>query len=109
MKSTVLWKPQAERTLLKLWLESSHRVVLTKAAEEIESLVRQRPESIGESRELGRRWLFVEPLGVRGTEEDYADRHPGPADLPLVIEVADSSLGTDRSTKPRLYATAGVT
>ncbi len=45
---------------------------------------------------------------VRGTEEDYADRHPGPADLPLVIEVADSSLGTDRSTKQRLYATAGV-
>ena len=45
---------------------------------------------------------------VRGTEENYADRHPGPADLPLVIEVADSSLGTDRSTKQRLYATAGV-
>lgn len=45
---------------------------------------------------------------VRGTEEDYADRHPGPADLPLLIEVADSSVGTDRSTKQRLYATAGV-
>ena len=45
---------------------------------------------------------------VRGTEEDYADRHPGPADLPLVIEVADSSVGTDRSTKQRLYATARV-
>jgi Uma2 family endonuclease len=45
---------------------------------------------------------------VRGTEEDYADRHPGPADLPLVIEVADSSIDTDRSTKQRLYATAGV-
>lgn len=46
---------------------------------------------------------------VRGTEEDYTDHHPGPADLPLVIEVADSSVGTDRSTKQRLYATAGVT
>ena len=45
---------------------------------------------------------------VLGTEEDYADRHPGPADLPLVIEVGDSSVGTDRSTKQRLYATAGV-
>ncbi len=45
---------------------------------------------------------------VRGTEEDYADRHPGPADLTLVIEVADSSVGTDRSTKQRLYATAEV-
>ncbi len=45
---------------------------------------------------------------VRGTEEDYANRHPGPPDLPLVIEVADSSLGIDRSTKQRLYATAGI-
>ena len=45
---------------------------------------------------------------VRGTEEDYANRHPGPADLEVVIEVADSSVGTDRSTKQRLYATAGI-
>jgi len=37
------------------------------------------------------------------------DRHPGPADLVLVIEVSDSSVGTDRATKQRLYATAGVT
>ncbi len=45
---------------------------------------------------------------VRGTEEDYADHHPGPADLVLVIEVADSSVSTDRSTKQRLYASAGI-
>jgi len=45
---------------------------------------------------------------VRGTEEDYAKRYPGPADLPLVIEVADSSLSIDQTTKQRLYATAGV-
>ena len=64
MKFTVVWKPQAERTLLELWLETSHRDALTRAAEEIESLVRERPESVGESRDLGRRWLFVEPLGV---------------------------------------------
>ena len=45
---------------------------------------------------------------ARGMEEDYVDRHPGPADLPLVIEVADSSLRIDRTTKQRLYATAGI-
>ena len=45
---------------------------------------------------------------ARGTEENYSDRHPGPADLPLVIEVADSSLSIDRSTKQRLYANAGI-
>lgn len=45
---------------------------------------------------------------VKGTEEDYTERHPGPDDLPLVIEVADSSVSTDRSTKQRLYAAAGI-
>ena len=40
---------------------------------------------------------------VRGTEEDYRDGHPGPDDLSLVIEIADSSVSTDRSTKQRLY------
>ncbi len=45
---------------------------------------------------------------VRGREEDYIGRHPSPADLPLVIEIADSSVSTDRSTKQRLYATAGI-
>ena len=45
---------------------------------------------------------------VCGTEEDYTDRHPGSDDLPLVIEVADSSVATDRSTKQRLYALAEI-
>jgi Uma2 family endonuclease len=33
---------------------------------------------------------------VRGGVDDYADRHPGPADVALIIEVADSSLREDR-------------
>ena len=45
---------------------------------------------------------------VRGTEEDFTDHHPGPQDVVLAIEVSDSSVGTDRTTKQRLYATAGV-
>ncbi|TXT35473.1 MAG: hypothetical protein FD138_1339 [Planctomycetota bacterium] len=45
---------------------------------------------------------------IRGSEDDYADRHPGPADILLAIEVADSSVSTDRSTKQRLYASAGI-
>lgn len=45
---------------------------------------------------------------VRGSEEDFTDHHPGPADVILVIEVADSSVGVDRTTKQRLYATANV-
>ena len=41
-------------------------------------------------------------------EEDFATGHPGLADVALAIEVADSSVATDRSTKQRLYATAGI-
>jgi hypothetical protein len=40
--------------------------------------------------------------------EDYRGRHPGPNDIAAVIEVADSSLDFDRTTKHRLYAAAGI-
>jgi Uma2 family endonuclease len=51
-----------------------------------------------------------EPDGavVRGGPRDYADRHPGPADVALVIEVADTSLDRDRGVKLRSYARAGI-
>lgn len=45
---------------------------------------------------------------VRGTTEDYRDRHPEPGDILYVIEVADSSLQRDRTTKQRMYADAGI-
>ena len=45
---------------------------------------------------------------VRGETRRYLDRHPGPQDVPLVIEVADSSLQRDRTLKKRLYAAAGI-
>jgi Uma2 family endonuclease len=38
----------------------------------------------------------------------YADRHPGPGDLLVVVEVADSTLRTDLILKARLYARAGI-
>ena len=45
---------------------------------------------------------------VRGTEEDYLPRHPGPADIGLLVEVSASSLAIDRFDKLRIYARAGV-
>jgi Uma2 family endonuclease len=45
---------------------------------------------------------------VRGTRDDYRDRHPGPVDIGLVVEVADSSLGWDRGGKLSAYARSGV-
>lgn len=51
-----------------------------------------------------------EPDGsvVRGEPRQYKDRHPGPTDLALVVEVADSSLEWDRTAKKRSYARAGI-
>lgn len=45
---------------------------------------------------------------VRGAPTDYCGRHPGPADIAAVFEVADSSLEFDRDTKLQLYALAGI-
>ncbi len=38
----------------------------------------------------------------------YSQRHPGPDDLLLVVEVSDSTLRFDRMTKASLYALAGI-
>jgi Uma2 family endonuclease len=53
---------------------------------------------------------------ARLREDNYLDSHPTPADIILVIEVADSTLGFvgeafpegNRNTKAPLYAAAGI-
>jgi Uma2 family endonuclease len=45
---------------------------------------------------------------LRPKDDFYSSRHAGPADLLLIIEVADSSLDYDRITKMQLYAETGV-
>lgn len=37
---------------------------------------------------------------ARGGVIDYRDRHPGPADVPLLVEVSDTSLQQDRDLVP---------
>lgn len=39
-----------------------------------------------------------------GSRDDYVDHHPGPANVALVVEVADSSLEEDRTIKMPIYA-----
>lgn len=41
---------------------------------------------------------------VRGHRRDYHDHHPGPQDVVLVIEVADTTLQRDRTLKKQIYA-----
>jgi Uma2 family endonuclease len=45
---------------------------------------------------------------LRRRDDRYRQSHPGPADVLLVIEVADTSLRFDRDTKVSLYAVHGI-
>ena len=45
---------------------------------------------------------------ARRRNDFYADRHPEPGDVLLVIEVADSSLRYDRTEKTPRYGRAGI-
>ena len=45
---------------------------------------------------------------VRPPKERYLTRHPQPADIFLVVEVADSSLDDDRNIMRPLYAESGI-
>src|SRR5713101_8748362 len=47
-------------------------------------------------------------LVVRGTRRDYTDRQPGPDEVVMVVEVADTTLRRDRGVKKRIYAAAGL-
>jgi Uma2 family endonuclease len=45
---------------------------------------------------------------ARGRVRDYTARHPGAGDIGLVVEVSDSTLDYDRTTKLALYAAARI-
>jgi Uma2 family endonuclease len=45
---------------------------------------------------------------VRGKPDDYATRRPTVDDTLLVVEVSDSSLVDDQTTKAAIYAAAGI-
>jgi Uma2 family endonuclease len=45
---------------------------------------------------------------IRGGETDYLNRHPGPEDVALVVEVSDTALNRDQTLKKQLYAAAAV-
>ncbi|MBN9518728.1 Uma2 family endonuclease [bacterium] len=67
-------------------------------------------------------WCYRVQLGVRLADSEpqpdfavvrapagtYRQRHPEPADIGLLVEVANTSLVRDTQDKVRMYATAGV-
>ena len=45
---------------------------------------------------------------MAGAPEDYRTRHPGPAEIALLVEVAETSLGRDQGDKLQAYAAGGI-
>ena len=45
---------------------------------------------------------------LRPRDDFYASRHPGPGDVLLIVEIADSSIGYDREVKASAYAMSGI-
>jgi Uma2 family endonuclease len=45
---------------------------------------------------------------IRGRRRDYANRHPSPKEVALLVEVGDTSLERDRGWKKHIYAAAGI-
>ena len=56
--------------------------------------------------------LYSEPepdlVLLRPRADFYASAHPGPADILLIVEVAESSIEYDREVKARVYARSSV-
>ena len=58
--------------------------------------------------ESDRGWRSGADVSVaRGLVEDYDERHPGPGDIALVLEIARTSVAKDRRLA-RVYAAAGI-
>jgi Uma2 family endonuclease len=95
--------------VFKMPKKPAHRLALRKLARALEKLVPaewfvqvQEPITLSTSE--------PEPDAavIRGNEDDFASRHPGPAEVLMVVEVADTTLQRDRTTKLRAYAGAAI-
>lgn len=63
----------------------------------------QNPISLGRHSELQPDLVLARPK-----PDFYAEAHPGPEAILLVVEVAETSAGVDREVKVPLYAQAGI-
>lgn len=90
---------------------TSHVLTLRLLAIELETLLHHRPVFVSTQDPI-RLDNYSEPEPdltiVRGTIQDYAEHHPRPNEVCLIVEVADSTLKQDCEIKDKLYAQAGI-
>ena len=60
---TVIWRPEAEDDLARLWNKATDRRAVARAADSFEAAVRRNPSDVGESIGEPSRIEFVDPLG----------------------------------------------
>jgi hypothetical protein len=90
MRCTVVWMPGAEQRLATVWMASSDRSGVTRAANEIDRLLAVDPQTIGDLRFDTVRSAVVWPLGVE-FEIDEDDR------MVRVLSVWDASTASPDS------------
>jgi hypothetical protein len=64
MNFTVVYKPSAEGELIDVWIAAPDQGAVSLAANQIDGVLGHDPLSQGESRDEGRRILFIDPLAV---------------------------------------------
>lgn len=64
MNYTVVWQPTALQQLAAAWVDATDRRAVTRASDQIDTLLGFAPAQVGESRDALRRVLVVPPLAV---------------------------------------------
>lgn len=64
MRYTVVWAQRAEAELATIWANAEDRGAVASAADTFDTVLRDDPDTKGESRHARFRILFVPPLGV---------------------------------------------
>ncbi len=64
MRYTLAWDEEPEAALAAIWLAARDRQRLSEVTARIEERLRRSPETVGESRERGRRILHDNPLAI---------------------------------------------
>ncbi|MCO6479553.1 MAG: Uma2 family endonuclease [Phaeodactylibacter sp.] len=91
-------------------IKSAHSGIVTFLLERLIIELHKKYTVIGQNPVAFDRYSEPEPdIVVAAYRKDsYRSGHPTPSKVSLIIEVADSSLEYDRSTKKELYAEAGI-
>jgi plasmid stabilization system protein ParE len=64
MSFTVVRKPAAEAMLARIWNAARDRNGVTRAANQIDAVLKRNPRAVGEARSGSKRDYFVAPLAV---------------------------------------------